>query len=69
MAVVKEKLASPPTMMTVDELAARWAVSPKTIYGMIERREIVALRVGRLVRISRSHIENLEKLHAGTATG
>ncbi len=58
-----------PTMMTVDELAARWAVSPKTIYGMIERREIVALRVGRLVRISRSHVENLEQQHAGKKAG
>jgi excisionase family DNA binding protein len=56
-------------MMTVDELAKRWAVSPKTIYGMIDRREIVALRVGRLVRISRSHVEAIETQHGGKKAG
>jgi excisionase family DNA binding protein len=58
-----------PTMMTVEELAKRWAVSPRTIYGMIERREIAALRVGRLVRISRSHVETLEQQNAGKKAG
>lgn len=55
-----------PTMMTAEELAKRWSVSAKTIYGMIVRREIVALRVGRLIRISRSHVESLERqVHGG----
>ena len=67
MAQPKENPVSP-TMMTVEELAKRWAVGPRTIYGMIERREIVALRVGRLVRISRSHVEHLEQ-HAGKKAG
>ena len=48
------------TMMTVEEVAERWRVKPRTIYAMIAAREIIALRVGRLVRISRSHVEFLE---------
>lgn len=48
------------TMMTVEEVASRWGVTPRTIYAMIANKKITALRVGRLVRISRSHIERLE---------
>jgi excisionase family DNA binding protein len=48
------------TMMTVGEGAARWIVKPRTIYAMIADKKITALRVGRLVRVSRSHIEFLE---------
>ena len=60
----------PSVMMTVDEVAERWGVSPKAIYGMIERRELVALRVGRVLRISRSHVESKEQgAHASKATG
>jgi excisionase family DNA binding protein len=48
------------TMLTVAELAERWRVKPRTIYAMIAEKKIVVLRVGRLVRISRSHVEFLE---------
>ncbi len=47
-------------MMTVEEVATRWGVGPRTIYAMIADGKITVLRVGRLVRISRSHIEHLE---------
>jgi excisionase family DNA binding protein len=58
------------TVITVEELAQRWNVSPKTIRGMIERKELVALRVGRVLRISRSHVENLERgKHGGVSAG
>jgi excisionase family DNA binding protein len=30
----------PPAAMTVPELAERWGVNAKTIYGMIERKEL-----------------------------
>jgi excisionase family DNA binding protein len=48
------------TMLTVAELAERWRVKPRAIYAMIAEKKIVVLRVGRLVRISRSHVEYLE---------
>jgi len=48
------------TMMTVDEVATRWGVKPRTVYAMIADKKISVLRVGRLVRISRSHVEFLE---------
>lgn len=47
-------------LMTVEELAERWDVHPRTIRGMIEKGTIKALRIGRLVKISRSHVEFLE---------
>jgi excisionase family DNA binding protein len=47
-------------MLTIDEIAERWCVNRKTVYEMVERGEIIALRVGRLIRVSRSHIESLE---------
>jgi excisionase family DNA binding protein len=53
---VKEKSV----MMTVEEVAERWGVNPRTIYGMIKKGRLKALNVGRLVRISRSHVEFLE---------
>jgi excisionase family DNA binding protein len=41
-------------VMTVEELAARLGVRPKTVYAAIRQRQIPGvLRVGRLVRISR----------------
>jgi excisionase family DNA binding protein len=46
--------------MTVEELAERWGVHPLTIRGMISKGSIKALRIGRLVKISRSHVEFLE---------
>lgn len=49
------------TVYTVEELAERWAVSPKAIYGMINSGKLVALRVGRVLRISRSHVEAMER--------
>jgi excisionase family DNA binding protein len=45
---------------TVAELARRWNVNVKTIYGMIDRKELSVMRVGRLVRIARSVIETWE---------
>lgn len=49
------------TMMSVEEVAERWGVHPQTIYSAISKGQIKALRVGRLVRISRSHVEFLEQ--------
>jgi excisionase family DNA binding protein len=47
-------------MMTVEEVAERWGVHPRTIRSAIKKKQITALHVGRLIRISRSHIEFLE---------
>lgn len=64
----KEKITMEKTMLSVDELAARWGMHRQTVYAAIDRGEIKAVRVGRAVRISRSHVEFLEKngtRHAG----
>jgi excisionase family DNA binding protein len=57
------------TMMTVEEVAERWGVNARTIYGMIKKGRIKALNVGRLVRISRSHVEFLESGGGQHSTG
>jgi len=51
-------------MFSVEEVAARWSVSPKTIYGMIQRREIVARKIGRILRIPRAVVESVEQASA-----
>lgn len=48
-------------VLTVEQLAERWDVNPRTIRKAIDRGEIKAMRVGRIIRISRSHVEHLEQ--------
>ena len=49
------------TMMRVEDVAARWALNPKTVYAMIERGELVARRFGRVLRVPRSLVESIEQ--------
>jgi excisionase family DNA binding protein len=49
------------TMLSVDELAARWGVHRQTIYKAIKDKQIIASRVGGRVLVARSHIEYLEQ--------
>ena len=60
-------IASAVSVLKVEELAARWAVDRKTIFGMIARGEITVLRVGRLIRIPLHVVERLEQ--AGAVQG
>lgn len=53
---MEKKLA----VMTVEEVAERWGVNPRTIREEIARGKIKAIRIGRLVKISRSHVEFIE---------
>jgi excisionase family DNA binding protein len=55
---------APPATMTVPELADRWGVNVKTIYGMIERKELAVMRVGRLLRIPSKVVESYEQASA-----
>lgn len=48
------------TLLRVEEVAKRWGLDRKTIYGMIERGQISARRCGRLVRIPIKVIESFE---------
>ena len=50
------------SVLSVQELAARWFVDVKTIYQAIELGQIPAIRIGkRVLRIPRSAIERLEQ--------
>jgi excisionase family DNA binding protein len=48
-------------MMSVDEVAERWGVNKKTVLRAIQLKQIIALRVGRTIRIARAHVERLEE--------
>ena len=48
------------TLLRVEEVARRWGLDRKTIYGMIERGQISARRCGRLVRIPIKVVESFE---------
>ena len=48
----------------IDELALRWAVSPRTIYRLIESRALKAFRVGTSWRINRDELLRYEERQA-----
>lgn len=43
----------PPDLLTVEEVAAKLRVNPRTVYRAIEKKQLPAIRVGRLLRISK----------------
>ena len=49
------------TMMRVEEVAARWNLNVKTVYGMIKRGELIARRCGRVLRVPRAAVETFEQ--------
>ncbi len=49
------------TMLRVEEVAKRWDLNVKTVYGMIERKELLARRCGRVLRVPRSVVESYEQ--------
>jgi excisionase family DNA binding protein len=50
-----------PRMMRVEDIAERWDLNVKTIYGMIERGELAARRCGRVIRVPRHVVESFEQ--------
>lgn len=53
--------APAPRMMRVEEVAERWDLNVKTVYGMIERGELVSRRCGRVIRVPRHIVESFEQ--------
>jgi excisionase family DNA binding protein len=45
-------------LQSIDELAERWGVSPRTVQRQIKSGALRAHRIGRLVRISEADAEN-----------
>lgn len=50
-----------PTFYTLAELAARWAVSQKTVNRRIALREIPCVKIGNCVRIPAQGVEAYEQ--------
>lgn len=44
--------------VTVEELAERFKVSPRTIQRLVERKELKALRIGKQIRFKREWVEH-----------
>lgn len=57
----RRPLAPAPRMMRVEDIADRWDLNVKTIYGMIERGELAARRCGRVIRVPRHVVESFEQ--------
>lgn len=55
-----------PETLKVAEVAAKLRVDPRTVYRMIDRGELPAIRIGRLIRIP---TEALEEMLAKTMLG
>lgn len=49
------------TMMSVDQLAARWGIHRQTVYKAIKDGNIIASHIGGRVLIARSHVEFIEE--------
>lgn len=49
---------------TIKTLAEHWGVSPETVRQRIVRRELAALRIGKLYRIPFSAVEAFEREHS-----
>ncbi len=48
-----------PETLKVAEVAAKLRVDPRTVYRMIERRELPAIRIGRLIRVPTEAVNKL----------
>jgi len=48
-------------MLSVEQVALRWGVSPKTIYVAIKLKQIPAVRLGRILRIPAAVVESVEQ--------
>jgi excisionase family DNA binding protein len=60
---VAEQLPSR-SFFTVEQLAARWQVSPRTIRRMVERGKLRAMRIGPQLRVPVDVVERYEVQHA-----
>jgi excisionase family DNA binding protein len=52
---MKEKL------MTIKQVAKELTISPKTVYGWVERREVPHLRIGGAIRFAPEVVRGLVK--------
>lgn len=57
------KFVTKAVYLTVKQLAERWQCSEKMVRRLIESRELIVHRFGRLVRISLSDVVTYERIH------
>jgi len=55
--VFDSSISSGGKLLTIDDLAHFLNVKAKTLYSMVHRSEIPFIKVGRLLRFNREHIE------------
>jgi excisionase family DNA binding protein len=53
--------------MTVDEVAAELGCSAKSVRRLISRQELVAYRVGRVIRVEAAEVERYRRGHPAAA--
>lgn len=57
MAVERPDPATPPPLLTIDEVAAVLRVSKTSVYRLVDRRKLPFCRVGRGLRFRREDLE------------
>jgi excisionase family DNA binding protein len=63
MMAIKPMTPAPVTFLTVEELASRWKVNPRTVRRMIECGRLRGIRIGPQLRIATDVIERYEARH------
>jgi excisionase family DNA binding protein len=53
----------PEPLLTLQDLAARWQVSPKSVRRIVARGELKVHRIGHRIRVSTEDAATNEKLH------
>jgi excisionase family DNA binding protein len=48
---------------TVKELSQRWGVVPSTVNGLLRKRELTGMRVGKAWRIPEEAVQEYEEAH------
>ena len=51
----------PPSYLSARDFARRLSISPAMVTALVQRGEVKAIRVGRLVRIPLSEVERFER--------
>ena len=62
-------MGATPTLLTVAEVAERLRVSTMTVYRLIQRGELAALRIGRSYRIEPSALDAYLSAGSDAASG
>ncbi len=60
-------MSTQPAMLSVDELAEQWNVSPQWIYGEVRQGRLPCIRLGGMIRFAPDGIDRYVEQHSTEA--